>query len=341
MGRPAKPWHRTADGWWYATIRGRRERLLEGERNARDEARAYKVFHRRLDAPPEEEARAGLTLLGLADQFADSRVGRVRPDTLATYDRHLPPFVAFVGPMTLASAVSPEDVKRWLASRSWGPSTRRLVISVLKTLFAWGLAEGLISVNPLAGVKRPPGRAREGAMEAATLAKILEASRDRAFKDILAFMFETGCRPSEAMAVEARHVDLARAVVTMKSKTSWQSGKDRVIHLTPRALGLCRELAEAHPEGPLFRNTEGNPWNTQALACRFYRLRKRLGLPRGTCPETIRHGWITDALVAGVPIATVAILAGHEGTDKVARVYSKLRDRPEHLKGELGKARPG
>jgi integrase len=127
----------------------------------------------------------------------------------------------------------------------------------------------------------------------------------------------------------------------MESKTTRRTGRLRVIHLTPRALELCRELAKAHPEGPLLRNSIGGAWTPDSIGSRFYRLRKALGLPAGTCAETIRHGWITDALQAGVPVATVSALAGHVDTAMVSRVYSKLHQRTDHLREEVGKIRPG
>ena len=43
-------------------------------------------------------------------------------------------------------------------------------------------------------------------------------------------------------------------------------------HLTDRVLEITRRLMLAHPEGPMFRNSDGNPWCVSSVKCRFQRL---------------------------------------------------------------------
>jgi len=80
---------------------------------------------------------------------------------------------------------------------------------------------------------------------------------------------------------------------------------------------------------PLFplRNSCGLPWTHNAIRIRFRNLRKKLGLPKGVVATAMRHTWVTDALEAGIPIATVSELAGHRSTRMVEQVYSKLSER--------------
>jgi hypothetical protein len=47
---------------------------------------------------------------------------------------------------------------------------------------------------------------------------------------------------------------------------------------------------------------------------------------------------VTDALEAGIPIATVSELAGHRSTKMVEQVYSKLSERKAHLRAAAAKA---
>jgi integrase len=70
-------------------------------------------------------------------------------------------------------------------------------------------------------------------------------------------------------------------------------------------------------------------------------MRGRLKMGREATAKSFRHGFITDALEAGVPIATVAELAGHRGTKMIERTYSKLRERKGHLRDAARKVRPG
>ncbi len=101
---------------------------------------------------------------------------------------------------------------------------------------------------------------------------------------------------------------------------------------------LCRDLAREHPEGPLFRNTRGKPWTRNAIRIRFRNLRKRLGLAPGVVAYAFRHTYITDALEKGVPIASLAELAGHKDTRMISTVYSKLSQKRQHLAEMAAKA---
>lgn len=46
---------------------------------------------------------------------------------------------------------------------------------------------------------------------------------------------------------------------------------------------------------------------------------------------TIRHSYITDALERGVPVATVAELAGHKDLKMIATHYGHLSEKRHHL----------
>jgi hypothetical protein len=49
-----------------------------------------------------------------------------------------------------------------------------------------------------------------------------------------------------------------------------------VIYLSPRAEEIVTRLAALRPTGPLFLNVGGNPWQAQAIVCRFQRLLVKL-----------------------------------------------------------------
>ena len=91
-----------------------------------------------------------------------------------------------------------------------------------------------------------------------------------------------------------------------------------------------------HPEGPLLRDTRGEPWTKNALVCRFRRLSRKLGTPISA--YCFRHTFCTEALERGIDSTTVAILMGHRDTTMVARVYSHLTHNRDHLLQAMEKA---
>jgi integrase len=341
MARPSKPRYRRygpGRGAWVSTIAGEYRTLASGPKEE-TRAEAKRRFHT-LMAEEKGKLVAGVSLETLAELFLDDAERRLRPLTVEFYNRHIRDFWKHVGAIAAAD-VRPFHLTRWLASHAWNQTTQHGATTAIKRLFRWGRKQGHLEADPLADVEKPSPLRREQIMTDGQLWEVIDASPDKAFRDLLAFARESGCRPSEAMAVEARHVDLANATITMKSKTSGATGKPRVIHLTPAAVELCRELIALRPEGPLLRNVDGNPWNRHATKSRFCRLRKKLGLGKEATLESLRHGFATDCLEAGVSIKATSELLGHTSTAMVDRHYSHMQDRQAHLKEAVNRARPG
>ena len=86
-----------------------------------------------------------------------------------------------------------------------------------------------------------------------------------------------------------------------------------------------------------FRNTRGKKWTRNAIDIRFAKLREQLRLKEGTVAYSCRHTFITDGLAHGVPIATMAELAGHTSTSMITKHYSHLCEKVEHMQSALAK----
>jgi integrase len=113
------------------------------------------------------------------------------------------------------------------------------------------------------------------------------------------FMFLTGCRPSEGLAVDKdRDLDLhARTVIINNGKV----GHERKAHI-PAILVTVLANLETVPGRPLFFYRNYNdmswPWH-QAI--------KRAGIKRLT-PHCCRHGCVTQLLRRGIDVVTVGWL---------------------------------
>jgi integrase len=146
--------------------------------------------------------------------------------------------------------------------------------------FNWAAKMGLIEQSPVQHIEKPrPGR-RDVVITPEEYAWILGQVKDEEFRDLLVVCWETGCRPQEILAVETRHVDLDGGRWVFAPDEAKGKKAHRVVYLTDRALEITRRLTARHPEGPLFRNTDGRPWHPYALNCRFGRLRLAHGRRR-------------------------------------------------------------
>lgn len=165
---------------------------------------------------------------------------------------------------------------------------------------------------------------------------------DQEFKDFLTALRETGCRPGEVRKVTADNVNLELGVWVLEHhKTRKKTGLPRVVYLTPTMVELSRRLVAKWPEGPIFRGPKrkgSKPFSRNALRCRFRRLRAKLPQLKGVVSYTVRHTYITDALERGVPVATVAELAGHKDLKMIQQRYAHLSEKRKHLQDAARRA---
>lgn len=338
MGRQAAPrWYESRKGW-YAWIGGRQVLLAKGK-GAKKEA--TERFHKLMVEGTAPASRADLSVNALAELFVAAIVGSVEPITHAGYVRRIQSFISLYG-NAKATDIRPYHVAAWLDKHpTWNDSTRSGYVTAIKRLYSWAVKMGYLDANPIKGVEKPPMGNKEIILTPEQAERVLAEAWYPALRDVLLAIAESGCRPNEVFTLKADGVDVEAGTWTVVNKTRRKTKEPtRKVILTARLIEVSRRLAAEHPEGTIFRNSRGRPWTVNALACAFDEIRKRLGYGHEVTPYSLRHRFVTDALVAGVPVATVATLVGHRGTAMVMRHYSHLDKEHAHLKEAIGKIRP-
>lgn len=344
MPRQPTPWKRGDTGAWYAWVANERVWLAPGEaskteaQSALDQVKAsVKREARRPGTGLTFREAVGLFMFRTTEAVAKNNLAHL---TMVGYLRYLEPADAALGKIPISS-LQPHHVQAWLDSRpAWGPSTRNTAITCVKACLNWCVKQGHIPTNPIRDMVKPRANVTETDLTPEQSAKIRASVPDQEFRDLLTVMWGTGMRPSEAMRLEASHLDLEQGVATMFGKTSRKTGRMRIIYFSAEALEVVTRLAVVNPAGPILRNTKGNPWITVTVAGRMIRIRRRLGMGPEVVPKGFRHAFASDALVSGVPIATVAELMGHASTTMISKHYSKLRKRTDYLAEAVRKIRP-
>jgi integrase len=338
-----KPFFREFDGWWYAQVRagGKRKqvKLVKGREN---EAQAWKQFHRLMAQDPSLLPEpSSLKVASVCDLFLCHAEKHNEPRTFEWYKKYLQSFCESFGSLG-ALDVKPLHVTRWLDAHPGWKSSRRCAVVCVKRAYNWAESEGLLTGNPLKRVKKPAPVRRERVLTTDEWQQLFAAVKDQEFKDFLFALRETGCRPGEVRTVTAQNVNLALGVwILEQHKARQKTGLPRVVYLTPGMVALCRKLVERWPEGPIFRGPRRKgcrPFSRNAVRCRFTRLRQKLPHLTGVISYTLRHSWITDALERGVPVATVAELAGHTDLKMIQRHYAHLSEKRQHLRDAVRRA---
>jgi integrase/recombinase XerC len=273
-----------------------------------------------------------LRVATVCDLFLDNSEKHHVLDTFRWYKDYLQAFCDLYGTL-LVQDLKPLHVSRWLdAHPGWKGARRCAVIAIIA--FNWAEGEGLLAVNLLRKVKKPPQTYCERVLSREERHEVMSAIRDQALRDFEFAMRETGCRPTEVSRVTAAQVNLELGVWLFDDhKTVKKTGKPRIVYLTPAMVELTKRLMAKHPDGPLFRGPRGGkPFTRNSIRCRFKRLRQKLPHLKGLIAYAYRHSFATDALVNGVGIAQVAELLGHTSTEMVTWHYS-------HIAGKIDRTR--
>ena len=321
-----KPYFRAFDGWRYAQLRVGAKRkqikLVKGKENEQEAYRAFCRADHEGDAPPPQ----AMTVAAVCDLFLDQSEQNNKPETFQLDRYYLQDFCEIHG-RRMVVEVKPFHVTRWLDGHPTWKGSRCNAIEAVKRAFGWATAEGLLSKNPIQGIKKPAKGRCDCIVSNEERVAILPAIKDEPFREFVWAMQETGYRPSEVSRVTAADVNLDAGLwVLNHHKTAKKTRRPRGVYLTPAMLELTRKLAAKYPEGPLFRGPRGGKaFSRSNIRCRFRRLREKLPYPtfRHFIPKSSLRNWRTRDAFRATPVNSSIRRVASWG--RVRRTRAKLR----------------
>lgn len=242
-----------------------------------------------------------------------------------------------------------------LSARTWNDR-----LTYLRSFGQWMQDRGITQKNVYADLKSKKGKKQE--IEPFTLeemSKIINAFRTNQFSskyspvkhshyaDYVYFLFATGCRPSETIGLQWRHIDFEKETIKINSVLARDdqgrtSGKHRVRKETKtgsikilsckndlKAMLLDRKPENCNPDALVFPSPDG-----LAIDDKNFRNRQWKVVLDGLeidyrKPYTTRHTLISHAIEQGMPLTQVAYLAGHKDTRMVMTTYGHMINRPD------------
>jgi integrase/recombinase XerD len=240
-----------------------------------------------------------------------------------------------------------QAVRGYLAE-TFAPATANRMLAALRGVLteAWRLgqmsAEDLHRATDLTAVRgdRPPaGRHLSRGEIAAVLTSCAPTPGGLRDAALIAVLYGTGARRSEAVALDLVDVDLAAATVRVQAG---KGGKHRVVFLPDGAVAALRawlEVRGAQP-GPLFYPVRhgghlvvGRRLTGGAVGFILARCADAAGVARFGAHD-LRRTTVGDLLDAGADIATVAQICGHAGPGTTAR-YDRRPELAKHRAANL------
>jgi len=124
--------------------------------------------------------------------------------------------------------------------------------------------------------------------------------------DLIEAAMYTGCRAGELTSARRSAFDARTQTLSVTGKTG-----RRTIPLTPAAIELFHRLSrDKLPTAYLLVRDDGKPWGHSDWDELVKRAAAAAGLPANTCLYTLRHSFITQALLDGVSTLEVAKIVG-------------------------------
>lgn len=260
-------------------------------------------------------------------------------NTLAAYRRDLARYRVFLDTRGCANfaAIERADISAFLASLQDGAaSSAARTMSAVRGLHRFAVAEGWVGVDVTDDVPPPqvPMRLPKALplddverLLAATEADEPMALRNRA---LLEFLYSTGARVSEAVALDVDDVDREDRTVILDGK----GGKQRLV---PVGSYACRAIddylvrlrpqltrkARSGNAGALFLNARGGRLTRQGAWTVLGAVAERVGLAGKVSPHTLRHSFATHLLDGGADIRTVQELLGHSSAT-TTQIYTRV-----------------
>jgi site-specific recombinase XerD len=265
------------------------------------------------------------------------------PNTVRAYESELHKLLGFLaanGHSLVLEDLRHDDLRayqRHLAGRLKSPASRARALVAIRSWLRWVAKEGLIQRDLSNGITLPKLEQRLPKpidpdeltrLLAALPTKTLPDKRDRA---MVQFLISTGCRISEALALDRTDFPRTgnRLIVTGKGS------KQRAVYLTTDARGALEDYLAAREDAcmALFVNFDRSVPDDRgrrltAAGARYIvrRIRKQLGAWSFKSPHVARHTAATTLLeVTGGDVRLVQEVLGHANLNTL-QGYTKIVD---------------
>lgn len=292
-------------------------------------------------------------------------VRRYSPRTQELYREALEDFEAWGGDLIPSRL---REYEAHLMERGLKPRTVHLHMSALSGYCNFLMKEGVLSSNPVRGIKRPKMEKRlpEYYTEK-SLAEYLEASAHGAGKEelevleslkpgekladelynrrlrrlIVSLLYATGIRRAELIGLQLRSVDSARQTLRVRGK----GDKMREIPLIPSVLEEISLYLQAvksmgldcTPESPLLRTEKGKPLYPTFVDRAVKTELDGYGITGRKSPHVLRHSLATALLDEGADLNAIKQMLGHSSL-AATEVYT--HNSVERLKAQYMNAHP-
>ncbi|MBE9018946.1 tyrosine-type recombinase/integrase [Chroococcidiopsidales cyanobacterium LEGE 13417] len=270
-----------------------------------------------------------------SDQLVNLWLGGKSRHTADYYRRSARRFQEFVGkPLHLVTFAEVQAFASHLESLELAASSRRSIISAVKSLLSFGNKIGVFSANVGAPLKTPsaPDTLSERILSESQVQVTIALEQNPRNQAILRLLYYGGLRVSELCGLKWRNLQSRGAIgqVTVYGK----GDKTRVVVLPGELWSQLLQLRSGAGESePVFASRKrgcGGHMHRYSVDRIVKAAAKRAGIQGDVSPHWLRHAHASHALERGAKIHLVQATLGHSSVAVTSRY---LHARPEESSG--------
>jgi integrase/recombinase XerD len=203
------------------------------------------------------------------------------------------------------------------------PSSVNVALRSLKALFSraadWGITDqsSLSRVKMVRVPQQPPTYLNREQQFA-----LLSTVDDPCMKSLFEFLFNTGLRIGEALALRWMDIDIPRRQISVVNTETHltKTRRNRVVPLNEQALNALPARGESdHVFG-----RGGVPFNVSYVSHRFKVYARKAGLPETIHLHTTRHSFASNLAEKNVDLYTIGKLLGHSSPALTTALYAHV-----------------
>ncbi len=207
-------------------------------------------------------------------------------------------------------------------------------LTALRTFYSYMMKRGTVSSEPFMDISmRQKSRRLPSVLTEDEVKELLGVERKN-FQDerdhmLFLFIYNTGCRISEAVAVDIDDIEYGKRRILIRGK----GGKERFVFFSKSTAAEIKEYLEKRNEYLMSLGIEGEkalligdkggrlPFSSAHII--FDKYRALLGWQKEFTPHTLRHSFATHLMDRGADIRLVQELLGHESIS-TTQIYTHV-----------------
>ncbi|WP_027390511.1 tyrosine-type recombinase/integrase [Chrysiogenes arsenatis] len=288
-----------------------------------------------IEQTPNDDAATATNIL--IDEYVTTwleiREAVLRPKTIATYRGFANHWILGEFGGRQVAHIKPLEVQRFIArlSKQLAPKTVKHVVTLLSTILLDAIRNGVITRNPVEGVKLPRVIQRQpDPFDRQEIDAILSWMKEHKPKMAAwcAVSFYTGMRTGEALALRWGDIDFRKHTISIQRTTGGEgtkTGSGRTVDIIEALDSWLSQHKLRHFVG---QDSMFPIAAYSALVENYWKpCLKALGIRYRSIYNT-RHTFVCMMLDAGEPLSWIRDMVGHTDLSMITKVYGNKINRP-------------